>query len=259
MKCTICGFENSKEIVAFNTGVKILLCKNCSNAYTYLKPQLPDYTNEDFHAKGMFKVKLTQLDDLPSEIQDSYQKQLRLISRCIPGNADILEIGGGEGIFLDLVKKSGFRVELLEPSVSAAARAKQRGLKVYNDYFQNINLEKKYDLVCMAHVLEHIDDPLNALEHIKKLLRPNGFLLLTQTNYKGFMPFLLKERWYAWVPDQHFSHFTMEGINYMANATQFKVVDYKYSRLYHGPSIYHSVIKYIPFLQDQIHVLLKRI
>jgi len=95
------------------------------------------------------------------------------------------------------------------------------------------------------------------MEMLKLHLSSNGMVLLTQTNFNGFMPRFLKENWYAWVPEQHFSHFSIEGIRYIAENSNFEIVDYKYSRLYHGKSIYHQVLRYIPFLQDQIHVLLK--
>jgi 2-polyprenyl-3-methyl-5-hydroxy-6-metoxy-1,4-benzoquinol methylase len=144
-----------------------------------------------------------------------------------------------------------------EPSIPAAARARSRGLKVYNDYFQVVKFDSTYALITMAHVLEHIEQPLKFLGGLEKLLKPNGYLMLTQTNFNGFMPRFLKENWYAWVPEQHYSHFSIDGIRYMADKLNFEVVAIKYSRLYHGKSIYHQLLRYVPWLQDQIHVLLQ--
>lgn len=256
--CLICGSSKVKEIVTFKSGTKVFLCKRCKNAFTYPKPYLPDYASLDFHARDNTddNDELTYVSSQPEEIQDSYRVQLELIkSRLIKGS-EILEIGGGEGIFLETLKND-YNVELVEPSKSASKRAKARGIKVYNDYFQNLSFEKRYDLLCMSHVLEHIDEPIETIKSFKKVIRSKGFILLTQTNYKGFMPSLLKEDWYAWAPDQHFWHFSIEGIKYLANELELKVVTYKYSRLFHGASIYHKMAKYFPLLQDQIHVLLQ--
>src|SRR5258708_9158113 len=155
-----------------------------------------------------------------------------------------------------MVRDKGYQVELIEPSRTAAARAGERGLTVFNDYFQNIELKKRYSLICMAHVLEHIDDPMGTLTALRKMLKPGGFILLTQTNFKGLMPVVLKRHWYAWVPDQHFFHFSVQGIKFLAGKTDLEVVTYRYSRLVHGQSILNSGVRYIPRLQDQFHIML---
>lgn len=257
MVCTVCHSPDAHEMIALFDKAKIMLCRSCKNAFTLPKPKLPDYSAEDFQAGQGDIDRLTHLEDLPEEIKTSYALQLKMVTKYIPKGSSVLEIGGGEGIFLDMLKKSGYDVELIEPSVSASQRAAKRGLNVQNDYFQNVSFNKKYSLICMAHVLEHVDDPLHAIDQIKQLLAPGGFILLAQTNFKGFMPWLLKADWYAWVPDQHFTHFSLAGLRFLARKSSLSVSTYKYSRLVHDPSIYHQTIKYIPFLQDQIHILLK--
>jgi SAM-dependent methyltransferase len=257
ISCTVCGSQHVKLLLKFSQNTLIIVCNDCKNAFTHPKPTLPDYSRDDFQARNGDTGKLTFLEDLPSEIHESYNTQLALIEENLVKGSTVLEIGGGEGIFLEQVKRKGYDVELIEPSVTAAHRAKQRGLTVYNAYFQNELIKKKYSLICLGHVLEHIDDPLTAIEGIKKSLVPNGYILLTQTNFKGFMPWLLKKNWYAWVPDQHFTHFSLDGLKYLAKKSSLSLVGHRYSRLFHGPSIYHTLLKCTPFLQDQIHILLR--
>ena len=257
IRCTICQSSDVKEKLNLPAGKKIMLCRNCKNAFTSPKPVLPDYSAEDFQAGTGVLDKLTFLEELPEEIRTSYAVQLAMIEQKIPKGASILEIGGGEGIFLKLVKDRGYDVELVEPSVSASKRAATRGLHVKNNYIENVTFDKKFSLVFLSHVLEHIEDPLSAIDRIKKLLKPQGCFLLTQTNFNGFMPRLLQSKWYAWVPDQHFSHFSLAGLKYMARRSSLNVLDYKYSRLVHGKSVYHDAMKYIPILQDQIHIMLQ--
>lgn len=238
-------------------GVNIMRCQVCENAFTVPKPIIPDYAREDFQAGSTELTQPTPFDSLPDEIQVSYQLQLKMVEANVARGSRILEIGGGEGIFLELLKSSGYEVDLVEPSFTAANRAKLRGLNVFNDYLHNLKFDKKYSLICLSHVLEHIDEPIKTIGQLTSLLEPSGFILLAQTNYKGFMPRLLKERWYAWVPHQHFCHFSLKGLTFISHQTGLIVKDYRYSRLVHGKSIYHSVLRYLPFLQDQIHVLLQ--
>src|SRR5258706_16149477 len=116
MKCTICHSSITREIVSLKDGKLIYLCKNCHNAFTIPQPQLPDYQNEDFHANGLATDKLTEFAELPEEIRISYRIQLQLVERYFSKSDGILEIGGGEGIFLDLLHRKGFSVEMTEPS-----------------------------------------------------------------------------------------------------------------------------------------------
>ena len=259
INCTICDSADVDELLSISEKVKIFVCKNCKNAFTYPKPLLPDYVSDDFQAGDRERSTLTLFTDLAAEIQTSYRKQLKIIERHVAKNSTILEIGGGEGIFLEMVQKSGYNVELIEPSRSASERAMKRGLHVRNNYFQNISFERTYDLVCLGHVLEHMENPIAALTSITHVLSPGGYVLLTQTNFNGFMPSLLKKNWYAWVPTQHFSHFSLKGIHYLAGKVGCRVITHRHSRLFHGKSLYHSTLKYIPFLQDQIHVLLRKL
>lgn len=244
-------------MLVHSPGIKIMHCKTCDNAFTFPKPQVPDYALEDFQAGSTELKQPTPFLSLPHEIQVSYQRQMKMIRANVCKGARVLEIGGGEGIFLEMLEFAGYEVELVEPSFSAAGRASQRGLTVFNDYFHNLKFEKKYSLICLSHVLEHIDDPIETIRKLTSLLEPSGFILLAQTNFKGFMPRLQKEHWYAWVPHQHFSHFSLNGLRFICQQTNLSVKDYRYSRLVHGKSVYHSILRYVPFLQDQIHILLQ--
>jgi len=257
INCSVCGSDKIKKIVSLQGDKTIYACKRCSNAFTFPNPIIPDYAAEDFQARDGDTDRLTLYNNLPEEIQESYEKQLSMVEGKLSKGASILEIGGGEGIFLELLKQKGYDVELVEPSNTASLRAKKRALNVHTDYIQNITFNKTFSLICMSHVLEHMADPIDSIIRMKPLLAPRGFILLAQTNFKGFMPLFLKQNWYAWVPDQHFSHFSLPGLRYIADKTSMVVAEYKYSRLVHGPSIYHQALKYFPFLQDQIHILLQ--
>ncbi|MDH4088845.1 MAG: class I SAM-dependent methyltransferase [Cyclobacteriaceae bacterium] len=236
-------------------GVKIMVCFNCNNAFTFPKPVIPDYSSEDFQARSAETQSLTYVDQLPKEIKFSYNIQLDIIEKKIKKGSSILEIGGGEGIFLDLVKSKGYAVDLIEPSISASNRARKRGLNVHTNYLSEVKSDNRYSLICMSHVLEHMDDPIGTLKQLRPLLQPGGFILLAQSNFQGMMPVLLKKNWYAWLPEQHFTHFSLKGLKFIASKSSMTIVDYRYSRLVHSNTLYHRILKYIPFLQDQIHIL----
>ena len=106
---------------------------------------------------------------------------------------DVLEIGFGNGAFLDFSKSIGWDVSGVELIPSLVDRAVQNG---YNAFLgvDDIPVENKYDLIVAFDVLEHIESNqiLNFFEKIKTFLHPNGILIIRVPN--GSSPFGLSNQ-----------------------------------------------------------------
>ena len=257
--CKLCG-NTSLNLVLQATDFQILECNKCKIAFTNPPPTLPDYVNMDFHS-GENKEKaekLTYIEDLQPDWQMLIRMQAKMITDNFGKDANILEIGCGEGILLDEVRKAGFKnVEGIEPSSTGARRAIKKGLAVKNTYFNEGVTDKKFNLVMMSHVFEHIEDPIPFIKKVAGILKPNGSIMLTQTNYKALLPRFRKEKWYAWVPDQHFWHFTPLGLKKMFTGIGFKTTELNYCTLVHPRSKLYRIARKLPFLQDQFIILTK--
>lgn len=106
------------------------------------------------------------------------------------GNAksenQILDIGTGYGATFAAVTAYG-TLDALEPYQGCHSILKERGFKnIYEiENFPNNYPNKKYDLVCLFDVLEHIEDDHRALGTIKqKLLLSKGKLIITVPAYQ---------------------------------------------------------------------------
>ncbi|MFQ3664403.1 MAG: class I SAM-dependent methyltransferase, partial [Chloroflexaceae bacterium] len=149
--------------------------------------------------------------ELPPQWRYSLQLQVDRLMKVLPPGARVLEIGCGEGLLLDELRRRGLRVTGIEPSIAASAAARSKGLDVHTGYFPGVPIEGPFDAVVMSHVLEHLSQPIETLVAIDRLLN-GGYVLLIQTNWRGLIPRICGRRWYAWVPDQHFWHFTPRGL-----------------------------------------------
>lgn len=102
----------------------------------------------------------------------------------------ILDIGCGNGSFTNFIKEQGYEVVGVEESESGIKFARDnhdcqfiQG-SIYN--LPYTELEEKFDVVISLEVIEHLFYPKELVKSVKKLLKPNGRLILT-TPYHGYL------------------------------------------------------------------------
>lgn len=102
----------------------------------------------------------------------------------------LLEIGFGEGIFLDWAKVNGFDVTGVEINKDLYGLAKERGHNVYfGKATEALSEDERYDGVFLFDVLEHLklDEIFELLYFLKKILTKDGKILARFPN--GGSPF----------------------------------------------------------------------
>ncbi|HMQ30107.1 MAG TPA: class I SAM-dependent methyltransferase [Chloroflexaceae bacterium] len=198
------------------------------------------------------------LADLPRQWRRSLLMQVDCLGAVLPPQSHILEIGCGEGVLLALLGTKGFKVTGIEPSVSASKEARRRGLEVHTGSFPEIHIDTRVDAVILSHVLEHMPRPASVLGAINNLL-DHGYVLLVQTNWRGLLPRVLGRRWYAWVPEQHFWHFTPRGLETLYQPLGWATHAISYSSLVHRGGLHplSELAWPIPGLGDQFQILAK--
>jgi 2-polyprenyl-3-methyl-5-hydroxy-6-metoxy-1,4-benzoquinol methylase len=106
-----------------------------------------------------------------------------LVTRCLTGTRSHLDIGCAAG---ELIKSIGqaFRCESMgiEPSVEYRRYLSDNGIQAVSSV-ENLPHERRFDLVTMVHVLEHIPDPVKYLRHLREnIISPQGHLLVEVPN-----------------------------------------------------------------------------
>ncbi|KKQ71375.1 MAG: Methyltransferase type 11 [Candidatus Shapirobacteria bacterium GW2011_GWE1_38_92] len=251
-KCEICGRINIKNVL-IGKSFRIDVCSYCGNAFTVPSPDEKRYQNEDFHEQ----FKAEKVSDLPRQWRNSILIQCKLIENNFDKNIKILEIGCGQGLMLKELQDSGYNVMGIEPSKTACENAKRKNINVMNSYFPTKLITDKFDLIIISHVLEHIKEYGKFLDSLPIISKNKCCLLITQTNYKGLIPVMQKENWYAWVPEQHYWHFTSSGLMFVLKEKGYKKMKLIRSSLVHGLTLATVITELFPFLGDQFHLLVR--
>jgi SAM-dependent methyltransferase len=249
LNCPLCGRAAGRLYLSAPT-YRILRCLACGNGWTDPPPAVIPYEDEDFHAGQGHESVAT----LSPNWAKCIRRQADLLAANLRPGARVLEVGCGRGILLKELAARGFSVAGVEPSRAASAAARGAGLDVLTGYFPHDDLRPPYDAVVLSQVLEHLPRPDETLRAVAAVA-PGGWLLLVQTNFRGLIPRLLPRRWYAWVPEQHFWHFTPAGLSELVRAVGGQVADIQYSRLDNADNVLVRLTDLIPRLGDQFHLL----
>ncbi len=124
----------------------------------------------------------------------TYARLLSGLLGRLPGRAGALDVGAGDGAFLEELLALGFtRVAGVEPSQApiASARANVKPL-LRRESFSAENFEAgSFSLVTSFQTLEHVDDPLGACRDAHRLLKEGGCALFVCHNRRALSARLL--------------------------------------------------------------------
>lgn len=95
----------------------------------------------------------------------------------------LLDIGCGDGEFLARAARCGWRVLGLEPDAQAAGVARRQGVTVVEGGIEALDdRAAAFDVITLAHVIEHVPHPMDTLHACHRLLKPGGTLWIETPN-----------------------------------------------------------------------------
>ena len=104
-----------------------------------------------------------------------HQSEVRAVKMLLPQSGKGIEIGTGTGRF-----SVPFGITIgVEPSEAMADIARSRGITVYNAKAENLPFgDNAFDFVLMVTTICFLEDPLQALKEIGRILRPAGKIII---------------------------------------------------------------------------------
>jgi 2-polyprenyl-3-methyl-5-hydroxy-6-metoxy-1,4-benzoquinol methylase len=149
------------------------------------------------------------------------RNKLNLINSLKSNKGRILDIGAGTGDFLLVAKENGWQIVGVEPSQKAKAIAKKKGVS-FVEATSDL-ADHSFDVISMWHVLEHVPNLINQIAELKRLLKPNGTLVIAVPNFKSFDANYYGKFWAAYDVPIHFWHFSKTAIKKIFEKEEMKV------------------------------------
>ena len=241
-KCSKCGIINrktinycpyckSKRYKKWGNPVRNFYAVECATCYAvYLKNPLSNeaqslyYKNyaKNVHQKRDIKVK--QRSEMYKQEVDFLIKNVKNFRKI----NDILDVGCGGGFLLDVFKKLKKNTFGIEVGLDSYEIAKKKHKMYYGNFDKKLSINRKFDIIIMRGVIEHVDDPKSYVYLSQKMLKKNGYILISATpDLNAISAKIFKERWTQHRPESHLIHLSEDHVDKLFSKKYFTKVGSK--------------------------------
>lgn len=162
---------------------------------------------------------------IASKYPNSALRSLKKIG--LSPESNILDIGCGSGSLIYSLKELGFvNVQGLDPYITESITY-SNGVSVIKDKLRVDIFEKKWDLIMLHHVLEHIWEQEDIISTIKESLAPNGTILIRIPTTSSYAWDYYKEHWFQIDAPRHFFIHSIDSFEILLEKYNLKIAKYQ--------------------------------
>jgi 2-polyprenyl-3-methyl-5-hydroxy-6-metoxy-1,4-benzoquinol methylase len=251
--CPVCdsGLYTLYERFGHKLQYTYVRCRCCSNVYQSPRPKYDErFLQAAYGNYGLFSESYEYAETrragrragLTARLTAGFREEAAEIAAFDKKRAGLLDVGCAMGDFL--FKARDYYPLVCGTEISdtmARFAARKLGIPVFNTQFTSLDISERFSCIHMSHVIEHVPNPRDWLNHAKKLLRPDGILVICVPNMFSFSRVaklllkrmgLRKGRWKngSRTPDHLFEP-TVRAMQYLLRHNGYEVLSiYSYSR-----------------------------
>ncbi len=210
--CLICNFQGTEILKRYEKDY-LVKCKSCGFVFCEKKPSEQELIN---HYNGyprnsyISPITIKRYNELLDDFEP-YRK-----------TNNIIDIGCGDGCFLEVAKQRGWNVYGTEFTDVAVQYCSEKGILMQKGVLNSSNYRSiEFDVVTSFEVIEHINNPKSEVQSIKGILRNGGLFYFTTPNFNSISRLILKEQWSAIEYPEHLSYYTSKTINHLLISNGF--------------------------------------
>jgi len=154
--------------------------------------------------------------------QKALRDKIKLIEQFQPKKGKIIDIGAGTGDFLVMAQKNGWEIIGVEPSEKAKGIAKAKGVN-FVDNLSDVQ-DHSADVITMWHVLEHVPNVEAQITELKRILKPDGVIVIAVPNFKSYDAQHYGKFWAAYDVPRHLWHFSKTAIKMLFSKQDLELI-----------------------------------
>ncbi len=262
MKCFICENDFKNSTLDNPKKCNILFCDSCNLYFVnYDEKKLIKDVKESYKEEFWQEWNLEEIfaSDFKTKIGQDYvlaaESMYAFYKNFLHDNVEILEIGAGTGAHSILLDKMGFHVTSIEPNQESSVLIdnKLQNGRCINGYFEEVHFDKKFDIILLYHVAEHIEHPNQFINLCKSILNENGKIIIAVPDCEN--PETLKQsinnKYHLW-------HFSKKSLEKLCDKLDCQIIQIdSFARLPTNQRRFHKILrktklrslskKYLPF------------
>lgn len=204
-------------------------CTHCATVYLrerVSQAHIAHFYNAEYHCYRSFDERGFIFRWLSRLLTRS---KLRTIERLFPTEQRrLLDFGCGTGTWLELLRRSGVRWELIGTEISDAQVQRVRSLGVRGHVCDHRTVGQfvaagSVGVAHLFHVIEHLPDPIEALDALRKLLEPGGAIFGQTPNIESWDCRMFGRYWSQWHVPRHLVMYSPDQLARHAKAAGLEV------------------------------------
>jgi len=242
MKCPVCDNFKFKKLINLHDDrygepnlYSIKVCTQCGHYCTF--PRIKNDQISSLYG-NFYPRKNINIKSIIEEARKERSKFSRFF-RWLKGTNNqgqfyakkddfFLDIGCGSGVSLIEAKYLGANAFGLEADPNVEKISKALNLNIFQGKLEDSPFkDKKFDLIVLNQVIEHIPEPDILLKKLATKLTKNGWIIISLPNVNSFWRFLFKERWINWHVPYHLHHFKGKNFGRLIKKCDLQVIKKK--------------------------------
>lgn len=212
-KCIVCNSVHLVEQKKFLNG-NMFKCKDCSFLFAGTIPTEKELI-EHYEGYGRNDYLSPITIKRYNEILDSFEKYRK--------TNNLIDVGCGIGLFLEVAKKRGWNVYGTEYTDEAIQICESKGILMRQGKLNPSNYPPNFfDIITSFEVIEHINNPKEEMNNFYSILRKKGLIYMTTPNFNSLSRLLLGNQWTVITYPEHLSYYTPKTLNYLFKNSGFK-------------------------------------
>ena len=158
----------------------------------------------------------------------------KILKQLEADEISVLDIGGGTGWMLDILKKTDSRIsftQLVDIDEEARKAAEANGHCYYEGTIESFSTDNKFHLILMLNLVEHIADPLAVLQKAESLLVNGGIIVIKTPNTESWDARIYKNSYWGGLHcPRHWIIFSEKSFRLLLQSTALKIKKLKYTQ-----------------------------
>lgn len=230
ISCLVCelnNFEKLAEKDRYGLRMNVVICKNCGLIQT--NPRMNYASYNEFYNEEYRKL-YEGSENITKEFVKQYNRgkaifdYVKKITQNSFTNKFVVEIGSSTGGVVKFFEEKGNKILGIDVDSTYISYGKRLGLNLQVGTVEKITKSTvDVDLVIFSHTFEHLLEPIQELQLVKKIMKKNGLLYIEVPGIKNLTT-SYNQDFLKYLQNAHVYHFTLNSLDNCCRKVGFELV-----------------------------------